>query len=221
MDRRERWEYIQHQKDWRQKLHDSYSGNGLRQGSIDGVSGEWIRNPPNTGPEGTMLKRFFYGGTYYQQKAFPRIHPTKESVERTATKPNRYHMCCKDARSHIGIGYLRRNRDSDLRTAPDLLLAKGNTVAVCDITIAWEGSAPLSLAYHQKVAYYNQQPILEEVCKKYPGKNAVVLVFVLGARGTWCENNIEIARLLSLTKAEKSSLINNVIGTERVYADYF
>ncbi|GJQ85496.1 hypothetical protein Trydic_g17523 [Trypoxylus dichotomus] len=73
--------------------------------------------------------------------------------------------------------------DDTLRK-PDLLLAKGDTLAVCDITLVWKGPNPLTLAYHQKVAYYNQQPILDEINSRYPGKDAVVLALVLGA---WAE----------------------------------
>ncbi|KAK9719195.1 Reverse transcriptase (RNA-dependent DNA polymerase) [Popillia japonica] len=34
-------------KEWGRKLQESYSGNGLRQGNTSGVSGGWLRNPPN------------------------------------------------------------------------------------------------------------------------------------------------------------------------------
>ncbi|KAK9747505.1 hypothetical protein QE152_g5278 [Popillia japonica] len=34
-------------KEWGRKLQESYSGNGLRQGNTSGVSGDWLRNPPN------------------------------------------------------------------------------------------------------------------------------------------------------------------------------
>ncbi|KAK9719184.1 hypothetical protein QE152_g22785 [Popillia japonica] len=49
-------------KEWGRKLQESYSGNGLRQGSTSGVSGStsgvsgnWVRNPPNfwSGTEGS------------------------------------------------------------------------------------------------------------------------------------------------------------------------
>ncbi|KAK9703897.1 hypothetical protein QE152_g29020 [Popillia japonica] len=67
-----------------------------------------------------------------------------------------------------------RLADGSLRK-PDLILAKGDTVAVCDVTVAWEGPTPLDIAYNQKVAYYSQRLVLEEVQKLYPGRNAVVL----------------------------------------------
>ncbi|KAK9719183.1 hypothetical protein QE152_g22784 [Popillia japonica] len=95
------------------------------------------------------------------------------------------------------------------------------------------------MAYHQKVAYYSQQPVLDAIYDRFPGRSVVVLALVLGARGqpvldaiydrfpgrsvvvlalvlgargTWCDLNNAVAETLSLSRAEKVSLINNCIN---------
>ncbi|KAK9747506.1 hypothetical protein QE152_g5279 [Popillia japonica] len=67
-----------------------------------------------------------------------------------------------------------RLADGSLRK-PDLVMAQGDTIVVCDVTIVWEGPNPLTMAYHQKVAYYSQQPVLDAIHDRFPGRSVVVL----------------------------------------------
>ncbi|KAF2880860.1 hypothetical protein ILUMI_25315 [Ignelater luminosus] len=89
----------------------------------------------------------------------------------------------------------------------DLLMVKGDCVAVVDVAIPWEGPRSLESAFTQKVDYYSEPAMLEQLRGRYPGKQIIVSALVIGARGTWCSSNDRISRLLLLSPGDVSSLL--------------
>ncbi|KAK9719198.1 hypothetical protein QE152_g22804 [Popillia japonica] len=186
-------------KECGRKLQESYSGNGLYQRNNSGISGSCVRNPPPFWSGGDYMKAVLLKGNLLPTKGIPSNPPHERMCRAGCRKTESLSHVLQGCplthwnriRRHDRIvGRLRhiaeskgwiveeerrlRLADGSLRK-PDLILAEGDTVTVCDVTVAWEGPTPLDLAYNQKVAYYSQRLVLDEVQKLYPGRNAVVL----------------------------------------------
>lgn len=54
---------------------------------------------------------------------------------------------------------------------------------VLDVAVSWEGDQPLTSAYHHKIAYYCDAPVLDAIKNMFAGKEIKVEAIVLGARG--------------------------------------
>ncbi|KAK9719194.1 hypothetical protein QE152_g22800 [Popillia japonica] len=165
-------------KEWGRKLQESYSGNGLRQGSTSGVSGNWVRNPPNFWSGTDFINAVKLRGNLLPTKGIPSNPPHERRCRAGCNKTESLSHVLQGCplthwhriRRHDRVaGRLRqiserngwiveeatrlRLADGSLRK-PDLTMVRGDTIVVCDITIVWEGPNPLTMAYQQKVAYY-------------------------------------------------------------------
>lgn len=141
-------------------------------------------------------------GCLLQHWARGRIHDRVCSRLRRLAESKGW-MVVEEQRLNLQDGQLRK---------PDLILPKGSTVVVCDVAVSWEGPRSLGAAYEQKILYYSQPAVMEALQRRYPGKEIRVTSLVLGARGTWCPRNGEVARLLGLTRRQCSTLVTNVIN---------
>lgn len=77
-----------------------------------------------------------------------------------------------------------RGEDGILKK-PDLLLRRGNTLVVVDVSICWESPNPLAIQYQHKNATYSSAPFISALRRRLPGCDIYCRALIIGARGDW------------------------------------
>lgn len=105
---------------------------------------------------------------------------------------------------------------------PDLLFVRGNELYLVDVTIPWETTQSLNHHYQQKVTYYSQPQVLEQLHLLFPACAKINIgAFVISARGLYCGRNDEVSLPLGISPYSKRFLCLLAIeGTHKVYTQF-
>lgn len=210
-------------EEWANELDQGYSGNGLRQGNCSGDSGAWIYNPPPYWSDADYVRAVLLRGNLLPTRRIPSNPPherrCRAGCERTESLCHVLQKCLASywprIRRHDNIVSLVRRIaekkgwvvhvearircSNQIQRIPDLVLEQGDRVVILDVAVTWKGPSSMSVAVANKKAKYTDPYFLEALQTRYPGRIIVVAPLVVGARGIWCRDNRQIARILDLS----------------------
>lgn len=96
---------------------------------------------------------------------------------------------------------------------PDLAihLRDGNTIAIVDAQVCWEGTRALAQSWENKRLVYDNLKFRQAAERKWPGKLFEFLPLIVGARGIWPSANQPTDTTLRLTKSAKANMVHEVL----------
>lgn len=220
---------------WSDALQNGYSGNGLQQGRCHIGSGSWINRPPPFWSGADFSRAMQLRGNLLPTKGIPSNPPEErkcragcqrvETLCHVLQKCPMAHFCRVRRHDHL-VDCLAKNlqkkgfeveteprirsQDGRLRK-PDIVCAKGDRVLVVELGVSWEGPDPLSVAWHNKRALYEDPGFLAALSLRYPGKLVSVTPVIVGARGTWCASNRLFVEATGYTKQEVAQVCERTL----------
>jgi hypothetical protein len=218
-----------------ENLEVGYSGNGIRQVGNVRRGSRWIEHPPTNWSGATFVKAVQLRGNMLPTVGIPSNPPDARKcrggcqkveslshvvqgcyVTHEARIARHDHTCSLISKFARKSGWAVeaepriRLSDGTLRK-PDLLLTNAQYAVICDIGVHWEGQRDLEVSFAEKLAIYNNVPLISHYQLRFPTKQVIVHPCILGARGTLAKSNNRLMDLLSISLADQHKLIHDVI----------
>lgn len=227
------------------ELESGYSGNGIGATNNHIGCSRWLRFPPINWSGSTYIKACLLRGNLLPTAGNP-SNPTmaqrcRAGCERTESLSHVLQGCP----STHGKRIERHNHAAEKLQAlaskkgwkvwwephlrlisgvvrkPDLILAKGDRCVITDIAFNWEGPRSLRTSWQSKRAYYDNDEVKSAALQLTQATSVVVLPFILGARGTYCDLNETLVKELGIAKSEIAKVIESgIIGSIIIHSTF-
>lgn len=223
---------------WRHKLDNAVSGAGLPGHCGNPGTHRWIRDPPNhwSGEDYVRALQLRMNvlptiGGLHNARLQPGAKMCRGGCQRIETLSHVLQRCPvthhqRIARHNHAVNVIARActtkglpveieptiRDGTGRLhKPDLMVTKDDGIHIVEVGVNWETPRPLAQHFLNKVATYSTPEFILALEQLYPGIPINIGAIILGARGTWCEDNNQVVNRLGLPKSLASTLSSGVL----------